>query len=142
MLDLRRSLVTLAGHVNETFPSLGSVSQIPGECNNCRWMCDFDGECAQVNTSRERQKGKNIASNPKISLLIVDPDNIARFMEIRGEAELVEEDALEHLDQITRQYTHHPQYYGYVFPFEKKERGTRVICRIHATKITLDAIHK
>src|SRR6266508_4123962 len=63
--------------------------------------CDFDGECAQVNTSRERQKGKNIASNPKISLLIVDPDNIARFMEIRGEAELVEEDALEHLDQIT-----------------------------------------
>ncbi len=104
--------------------------------------CDFDGECAQVNTSRERQKGKNIASNPKISLLIVDPDNIARFMEIRGEAELVEEDALEHLDQITRQYTHHPQYYGYVFPFEKKERGTRVICRIHATKITLDAIHK
>ena len=104
--------------------------------------CDFDGECAQVNTSLERQKGKNMLSNPKISLLIVDPEDTSRYMEIRGEAELVKEQALEHLDEITRQYTRHPQYYGYVFPLEKKERETRVICRIHARKITLDAIHK
>jgi PPOX class probable F420-dependent enzyme len=104
--------------------------------------CDFDGECAQVNTSLERQKGRNMLANPKVSLLIVDPEDTSRYMEIRGEAELVEEEALEHLDQITRQYTRHPQYYGYVFPFEKKERETRVIYRIHAKKITLDAIHK
>jgi hypothetical protein len=63
-------------------------------------------------------------------------------MEIRGEAELVQEHTLEHLDEITRQYTRHPQYYGYVFPLDKKERETRVICRIRAQKITLDAIHK
>jgi len=104
--------------------------------------CDFDSECAQVNTSLERQKGRNLLSNPKVSLLIVDPEDTSRYMEIRGAAELVEEAALEHLDQITRQYTRHPQYYGYVFPLEKRERETRVICRIHAKKITLDAIHK
>jgi len=104
--------------------------------------CDYDGECACVNTSRERQKGRNMLANPKVSLLIVDPENTGRFLQIRGEAELVEEKALEHLDAITRQYTRHPQYYGYVFPLEKKERETRVICRIHASKITLDAIHK
>ena len=80
--------------------------------------------------------------NPRVSLLIVDPEDTSRYLEIRGIAELVEEKALEHLDQITRQYTRHPQYYGYVFPLEKKERETRVICRIHAKKITLDAIHK
>ena len=104
--------------------------------------CDFDGEYARVNTSLERQRGRNMTSNPKVSLLIVDPEDTSRYMEIRGDAELVEEKALEHLDQITRQYTHHPQSYGYVFPLEKKERETRVICRIHAKKITLDAIHK
>ena len=104
--------------------------------------CDFDGECAQVNTSLERQKGRNMRSNPKVTLLIVDPQDTSRYMEIRGEAELVEEHALEHLDEITRQYTRHPHYYGYVFPLEKKGRETRVICRIHAKKITLDAIHK
>lgn len=103
--------------------------------------CDFDGEFVRVNTSRERQKGKNMQTNPKVSLLIVDPENTGRFLQIRGEAELVEDGALEHLDAITRKYTSHPQYYGYVFPLEKKEHETRVICRIHAKKVTLDAIH-
>ena len=103
--------------------------------------CDFDGEFVRVNTSRERQKGKNMQANPNVSLLIVDPENTSRFLQIRGEAELVEEDALEHLDAVTRKYTAHPQYYGYVFPLEKKAHETRIICRIHAKKITLDAIH-
>lgn len=83
-----------------------------------------------------------MAVNPKVSLLIVDPEDTSRYIEIRGEVELQEQGALEHLDQITRQYTQHPQYYGYVFPFEKKAKETRIICRIHASKITLDAIHR
>jgi len=81
-------------------------------------------------------------SNPKVSLLIVDPEDTSRYLEIRGIAELTEACALEHLDRITGQYTSRPQYYGYVFPLEKRERETRLICRIHAKKITLDAIHK
>ncbi len=104
--------------------------------------CDYDGECARVNTTLERQKGKNMAKNPKVSLLIVDPENTSRYLEIRGEAELVLDGALEHLDKITREYTRHPQYYGYVYPCEQQARERRVICRIHAKKITLDAIHK
>jgi len=83
-----------------------------------------------------------MAVNPKVSLLIVDPEDTSRYIEIRGEVELKEEGALEHLDQITRQYTQHPQYYGYVFPIEQKAKETRIICRIHASKITLDAIHR
>jgi PPOX class probable F420-dependent enzyme len=104
--------------------------------------CDYDGECARVNTSRQRQKGRNMAADPRVSLLIVDPENTARYIEIRGVVEIREEDAVEHLDEITRQYTRHPQYYGYVFPAERQARETRIICRIHAAKINLDAIHK
>jgi PPOX class probable F420-dependent enzyme len=103
--------------------------------------CDYDGEYAPVNTTRERQKGKNMMRNPKVSLLIVDPGNTGRFLQIRGDAELIEQGAPEHLDEITRQYTSYPQYYGYVFPMEKKTRETRIICRIHAQRFTLDAIH-
>ena len=103
--------------------------------------CDYNGECARVNTTRERQKGKNMMRNPKVSLLIVDPENTGRFLQIRGDAELIEQGAPEHLDEITRQYTSYPQYYGYVFPMEKKTRETRIICRIHAQRFTLDAIH-
>jgi len=123
-------------------PAVLTTMMRDGQPQSSLVWCDYDGECACVNTSRERQKGRNMLANPKVSLLIVDPENTGRFLQIRGEAELVEEKALEHLDAITRQYTRHPQYYGYVFPLEKKERETRVICRIHARKITLDAIHK
>jgi hypothetical protein len=48
---------------------------------------------------------------------------------------------LEHLDALTRSYTRHPGYYGYLYPAAQRARETRVICRIHARRITLDAIH-
>ena len=56
------------------------------------WV-DFDGECARVNTTLERQKGRNLLADPKVSLLVVDPDDTARFIQIRGEAELVTDGA-------------------------------------------------
>lgn len=104
--------------------------------------CDYDGEYARINTTLERQKGRNLQANPKASLLIVDPEDTGRYLEIRGEVELVLAGAQDHLNAITRQYTAHPEYYGYIFPCEKKSQETRVICRLHATRINVDAIHK
>ena len=104
--------------------------------------CDYDGACARVNTTRERWKGRNMLADPRVSLLIVDPEDTSRYLEIRGEVEISTEGALAHLDDITRAYTRHPQYYGYVYPREQQERETRIICRIRAKRITLDAIHR
>ena len=104
------------------------------------WL-DHDGECARVNTTLERRKGCNLLSNAKVSLLVVDPENTGRFVQIRGDAELVTDGALEHLDALTRKYTSHARYYGCVYPAGQQARETRVICRIHARRITLDAIH-
>jgi PPOX class probable F420-dependent enzyme len=103
--------------------------------------CSYDGECACVNTTRQRQKGKNLSANPKASLLIVDPQDTGRYIEIRGDMELIETGAIEHLDELTRRYTDHPCFYGYVYPLEQQAKETRIICRLNATKITLDAIH-
>ncbi len=105
------------------------------------WL-DRDTECARVNTTLERQKGRNLLANPKVSLLVVDPDDTSRYIQIRGEAELVEAGALAHLDELTRKYTPHPHYYGYVFPSDQQSRETRVICWIHARRVTVDAIHR
>jgi PPOX class probable F420-dependent enzyme len=104
------------------------------------WV-DVGSECARVNTTLERQKGRNLLANPKVSLLVVDPDNTARFIQVRGDAELVFEGAEGHLDALTRKYTHDPRFHGFVYPVEQRARETRVICRIHARRITLDAIH-
>ena len=104
------------------------------------WL-DYDGACARVNTTLERRKGRNLLANPRVSLLVVDPDNTGRFIQIRGDAELIMDGALEHLDALTRRYTNHPCFYGHVHPAEQQARETRVICRIHARRINLDAIH-
>jgi PPOX class probable F420-dependent enzyme len=102
---------------------------------------DHDGECVRVPTTRERQKGRNLRANPKVSVLVVDPDDTARYVCVIGDAELVEDGALEHLDELTRRYTTHPRFYGHVYPLEQRERETRVICRIHARRVLVDAIH-
>ncbi len=105
------------------------------------WV-DHDGECARVNTTLQRRKGRNLLANPKVSLLVVDPDDTGRFIQVRGDAELVTDGALEHLDALTGTYARHARYYGGVYPAEQQARETRVICRIHARRITLDAIHR
>ena len=104
------------------------------------WV-DLDQECARLNTTLQRQKGRNLLRNQKVSLLVVDPANTSRFIQIRGDAELVTEGAREHLDALTRKYTSHPAYYGHLYPEAQRLRETRVICRIHPRRITLDAIH-
>ena len=105
------------------------------------WV-DLDvGGLACVNTTLERQKGRNLLADPKVSLLVVDPENTGRFIQVRGDAELVTAGAIDHLDALTRAYTRHPGYYGCIYPLAQRARETRVICRIHARRITLDAIH-
>ncbi|MFI5099188.1 MAG: PPOX class F420-dependent oxidoreductase [Actinomycetes bacterium] len=104
------------------------------------WV-DYDSACVRVNTTTERQKARNILENPKVSVLIVDPENNARYLQIRGDAEVVTRDAVEHLDTLTRKYTRHPRYYGFVYPVEQQARETRIVCRIHPKRVTIDAIH-
>ena len=87
--------------------------------------CNFDGTCVLVNTMRGFRKEKNMRANPRVTLLCYDPRQPLRYLEIRGTV-------VEMTDS---------QYYGYVFPLERRERETRLLCRIHAKKITLDAIH-
>ena len=105
------------------------------------WV-DHDGSCVRINTTLERQQGRNLARNPRASLLVVDPDDTSRFLQVRGDIELVREDAIEHLDALTRRYTRHPRFYGFVYPVEQRARETRVIGRLHPRRVTVDAIHR
>lgn len=105
------------------------------------WV-DHDGECARTNTTLERQKGRNLLADPRASLLVVDPDDTSRFVQIRGDVDLVRDGAEAHLDALTRAYTTHPRFYGHVYPVAQRLRETRVIVRLRARRVTLDAIHR
>jgi len=128
--------------VEEPIHAVLTTMMPDGQPQSSLVWCDYDSIYVRVNTTRERQKGKNMQANPKVSLLVIDLQDAGRWIEVRGEVEITEAGALEHLDELTRQYTDKPRYYGHIFPQEQKEKETRIICKIKPTKVNFDAIHK
>lgn len=102
----------------------------------------FDGTDLSFNTTRERQKGKNLERDPRATILIVDPDDTSRWIEIRGDVTITEEGALDHLDRLARSYTGRPCFYGHVHPAEQRALETRLLCRLNARHVVCDAIHR
>src|ERR1700691_1240792 len=70
------------------------------------WI-DTDGEHVLVNTEPERQRSKNVARDPRITVLIQSSDNPFDWAEIRGHVvgTVTGEEAREHIDELSRKYT-------------------------------------
>jgi PPOX class probable F420-dependent enzyme len=94
-----------------------------------------------VNTTRERAKGRNLEADPRATLLVIDPADDGRWIEVRGAVDLIATGAEAELDRVTRRYTRYERFYGWVYPVERRELETRVIARIHPRRIVCDAIH-
>jgi len=60
--------------------------------------CSLDGNDVLVNTTRQRQKGRNLTADPRATVLALDPGDSSRWIEIRGDVDLTEDGAPEHLD--------------------------------------------
>jgi PPOX class probable F420-dependent enzyme len=103
---------------------------------------EAEGNDILVNTTRERRKARNLEADPRATLLVVDEGDDGRWIEVRGDVDITTVGAVEQLDRLTRRYTTHPRFYGYVYPLERLERETRVIVRIHPRRIVCDAIHR
>ncbi len=104
---------------------------------------DYDGTYVLINTTLERQKGRNICSNPKVALLVIDPKNDSRWIEIRGNVVEISQDGAEaHADKLTQLYTGKQRFYRDIYPVEQKLKETRVIVKIEPVKVALDAIFK
>jgi PPOX class probable F420-dependent enzyme len=106
------------------------------------WI-DYDGTYVLINTTRERQKGRNMRDNPKVALLVIDPQDGSRWIEVRGKVvEIRREGAQAHADTLTQRYTGKQRFSGDVYPVEQKQKESRVIVIIEPIKISLDAIFK
>jgi PPOX class probable F420-dependent enzyme len=102
---------------------------------------DYDGSHVLINTTLERQKGRNMRLDPKVTLLVIDPQNGARWIEVRGRVVEMSSDGAEaHADKLTQLYKGKQHFYGDIYPVEQKQKESRVIVKIEPTKVTLDAI--
>ena len=52
-----------------------------GQPHSCLVWCDNNGGCTCVNTTSQREKGRDMLVNPKVSLFVVDPENTTRYPE-------------------------------------------------------------
>jgi PPOX class probable F420-dependent enzyme len=107
------------------------------------WV-DYDGEHLLVNTTLERQKGRNMQTNPKVTILVIDSQDSSRWIEVRGQVQEITQDGAEkHADRLTQRYCPNKQhFYGDVYPVAQRQRETRVIVKIQPLKVCLDAIFK
>ncbi len=94
----------------------------------------FDGKQIWINTARNRQKDENMTERPRVSVLVIDPDNPYRYIEVRGTVvEQTEEGGVDHINQLSAAYTNQPDYYA-SNPLQR-ERETRVIYKIDPTRV-------
>ena len=107
------------------------------------WV-DYDGENVLINTTLERQKGRNMQVTPRVSVLVIDPNDSSRWVEVRGQViEMTRDGAVAHADKLTQRYCPGKQYfYRDIYPPEQKDKETRVIARIQLLKVSMDAIFR
>ena len=103
--------------------------------------CGFDGTNVLVSTTAERTKTRNMKERPMVAILIADPEDGNRWIQIRGEAEISEAGAIATADRLAAAYTKYERYYGGVVPADQQHDETRVLCTIRPTRVTVDAIH-
>ena len=74
---------------------------------------NFDDDYIYCNTARGRLKDRAIRERPYVALTIVDPDNVYRYLAVRGPvAEITEEGARDHIDFLARRYMGAEKYPG------------------------------
>jgi PPOX class probable F420-dependent enzyme len=122
--DLLRSTVDV---------TLTTISQKGYPQSTLIW-CSFDGEHVMLNTGIGYQKERNIRTNPHVSVFAVDPVNKMRWIEVQGDAVLIEDGALEHLNLLSNAYRGKDFYE--LMP-ELKGKEVRVIIKITPRRIHL-----
>ncbi len=100
--------------------------------------CNRDGDHVLVNTMQGFRKEKNMRANPRVTLLVYDPQNPLRCIEIRGQVvEMTCAGAEEHLDELTRLYLNKPdaRFFGDSVSAELRTKYTPVKIRIAPTHV-------
>ncbi len=64
-----------------------------------------DGKHILINTAIGRVKEKNMRRDPRVALVIVDPHNPYRYIQVRGKVvEITTQGAREHIDILSKKY--------------------------------------
>jgi len=74
---------------------------------------DFDGEHILINTHEGRTKDRNMKARPNVAMVIQDPADPYRYLQIRGKVvEYTRKGGDEHIDMLSQRYYGRPWSYS------------------------------
>ena len=94
------------------------------------WVDTEDGKVS-FNTARGRAKERHLNKDPRVSLLMLDPNDPFKWVAVSGHAELTEEGADRQIDKLAKKYLGKDEY-----PF-RKPGEQRVLFRIAPERVKL-----
>ncbi|MGZ4256775.1 MAG: PPOX class F420-dependent oxidoreductase [Gaiellaceae bacterium] len=92
------------------------------------WV-DVDTDEVIFNTAVGRAKERHLRKDPRVSLIVVDPENSYRWVSVSGTAELTTEGADDEIDRLAKKYLGKDEY-----PWHKPEEQ-RINVRIRPDRV-------
>lgn len=91
-----------------------------------------EGDYIQINSLQGRVKDRNMRRRPQVALLIHDPFDHMRYIQVRGRvAEIIEDGARDHIDELAGKYTGTAEFHGV------KPGDVRLIYKIRPEKVNV-----
>ncbi|HET6816820.1 MAG TPA: PPOX class F420-dependent oxidoreductase [Mycobacteriales bacterium] len=88
-----------------------------------------DGDTVLFSTLRDRRKGRNLARDPSITLLVTNPETPYEYVEIRGRAEMLDDGGGSLIQELGLRYN------GEEFTEPPEKSARRVIVRVTADHV-------
>ncbi|MFI9594322.1 PPOX class F420-dependent oxidoreductase [Nonomuraea sp. NPDC052265] len=118
-----RELLDAPNHATVT-----SINPDGGPQSTVVWV-RTDGDEVLFSTVRGRVKPRNFERDPRTSLLVIDPGNPYRYLEVRGRVTIEEDSEGALIQELALKYTGGP--------WEDKPGTERLIIRIRPDKVTV-----
>jgi len=93
------------------------------------WV-ERDGDDLLMSTTTNRQKHRNLARDPRASVLLYPKDNPYSYVEVRGNVSMTEVGGRELIDRLNQKYMDTPRYI-----WDDDTDNVRVIVRLSPTKV-------
>lgn len=93
------------------------------------WV-DTDGEHIVINTVEGFRKVRNIERDPRVSVIVTDPDNVTDYYSVKGQViDVTSKNGAEHIDELAHRYLGRP------YPWFGGRDQVRVIMTIAVDKV-------
>jgi PPOX class probable F420-dependent enzyme len=113
-----------------SFPVVGSIDPDGRPQLSIVWA-KRDGDDILFSTLRDRRKGRNLTRDPRVSVLVANPDEPYEYVEVRGTATVTDDPGGSLIKELGRHYND-----GEEFVEPDQQSARRVIVRVTADHVT------